>query len=79
MNRILSIGAGLLLSQAAMAQIGTPYCFGNGCPCANDDAAAGCGNSGDDGDPSTCFGVDDPVFATTRGKAQHPFAFEPSI
>jgi hypothetical protein len=24
---------------------GTPYCFGTGCPCGNDDPGAGCGNS----------------------------------
>ncbi|MDA1263768.1 MAG: hypothetical protein O2816_01660 [Planctomycetota bacterium] len=53
MNRILSFGTGLLLAQAAAAQIGTPYCFGNSCPCGNDDAAAGCGNFGFDGDTAT--------------------------
>jgi len=25
--------------------LGTPFCFGNGCPCGNDDATAGCANS----------------------------------
>ena len=38
---------------AARAQVGSPYCFGSGCPCANDDPAGGCGNAGFDGNPST--------------------------
>ena len=37
----------------ASAQVGVPYCHGNGCPCANDDPSAGCGNDGIDGDPAT--------------------------
>ncbi len=29
----------------SVARPGTPYCFGNACPCANDDLEAGCANS----------------------------------
>ncbi len=45
----------LAVSPAAVAtgQIGTPFCPGTGCPCANDDPGAGCGNSGIDGDPAS--------------------------
>lgn len=41
------------LALAASGQVGAPYCTGTGCPCGNDDPAAGCGNLGDDGDPTT--------------------------
>jgi hypothetical protein len=37
----------------ASAQVGTPYCFGNACPCGNDDPTAGCGNAGFDGNAAT--------------------------
>lgn len=46
----------LLLPTARLApaqQVGTPYCFGTGCPCGNDDPGAGCGNAGLDGLPSS--------------------------
>ncbi|MFT5155309.1 MAG: hypothetical protein ACI841_005320, partial [Planctomycetota bacterium] len=43
----------LFVDRAALAQVGTPYCFGTSCPCSNDDLAAGCGNSGIDGDSGT--------------------------
>ena len=33
----------------SLGQVGSPYCFGNGCPCGNDDPSAGCGNFGVDG------------------------------
>ena len=45
--------AALALASAAAAQVGTPHCFGNGCPCGNDDPTAGCGNNGFDGDAAT--------------------------
>ena len=45
--------AALTLASAAAAQVGTPHCFGNGCPCGNDDPTAGCGNNGFDGDAAT--------------------------
>lgn len=36
----------LILTPASYAQdVGDPYCFGNDCPCDNDDATAGCVNS----------------------------------
>ena len=43
----------VLATATAFGQIGSPYCFGVGCPCGNDDSSAGCGNFGKDGDPST--------------------------
>ena len=43
----------LLAMASAFAQIGGSYCFGTGCPCGNDDASAGCGNYGIDGDAGT--------------------------
>ena len=45
--------AALTLASVSAAQVGTPHCFGNACPCGNDDPTAGCGNSGFDGDAST--------------------------
>ncbi len=42
-----------LLTHVASGQIGSGYCYGTTCPCANDDATAGCGNSGVDGDVAT--------------------------
>lgn len=36
------------LAERAKAQLGEAYCFGLGCPCANDDPSAGCGNRGVD-------------------------------
>ncbi len=53
MTRTQLLGAALLLAGPAMAQIGTAHCFGNGCPCGNDDPAAGCGNFGFDGNTTT--------------------------
>ena len=49
----LALVPAFFLVENAAAQVGTPYCFGNGCPCANDDPGAGCGNDGIDGDPQT--------------------------
>ena len=43
----------LLFTPLASAQVGDPFCFGQGCPCNNDDPLAGCGNAGFDGSPST--------------------------
>lgn len=43
----------VIAAAPALGQIGTPYCFGVGCPCGNDDSSAGCGNFGKDGDPGT--------------------------
>ena len=42
-----------LVPPLASGQVGTPFCHGASCPCGNDDAAAGCGNHGFDGDRST--------------------------
>ena len=49
---------------------GTPYCFGNGCPCENDDADAGCINSSGVGSLLTAAGsasitADDITFTAT--------------
>lgn len=53
MMRFSLLAAGALLAAPAAAQIGSPHCFGNGCPCANDDPTAGCGNAGLDGNAAT--------------------------
>lgn len=53
MTRHVLLLALLALTPVAGAQIGSAYCFGNSCPCANDDPSAGCGNLGADGDVST--------------------------
>jgi hypothetical protein len=53
MKRILLYLATLLLAPTAAAQVGSEYCFGNSCPCGNDDPSAGCGNLGADGDVGT--------------------------
>ncbi|MFT7484275.1 MAG: hypothetical protein ACI9F9_000115 [Candidatus Paceibacteria bacterium] len=37
--------AAIVLGASASAGIGTAFCFGVGCPCANDDPLAGCANS----------------------------------
>jgi hypothetical protein len=43
----------LVAAAPSQGQIGSAYCFGTGCPCGNDDAAAGCGNHGFDADVTT--------------------------
>jgi hypothetical protein len=53
MIRFQLLGTALLLAGPVAAQVGTQHCFGNGCPCGNDDPSAGCGNFGFDGDVST--------------------------
>ncbi len=48
------VSIALLLAAAAplargAAQVGETYCFGNSCPCGNDDPFSGCANLGSDG------------------------------
>ena len=45
--------ASTLTAVPGAAQIVGPTCMGTGCPCANDDASAGCGNAGLDGSTAT--------------------------
>ncbi len=56
---------------------GSAFCFGTGCPCANDDAAAGCANSTGSGallafGGSASAGADDLVAQFTGGPAGKP-------
>lgn len=44
---------GWAMTSPLAAQVGEPFCPGDGCPCGNEDAAAGCGNDGIDGDTAT--------------------------
>jgi hypothetical protein len=53
MIRLNRLALQLLLSAPAAAQLGVPFCHGDGCPCGNEDAAAGCANAGLDGSPTT--------------------------
>ena len=51
--------------------LGTPYCFGTGCPCGNDDPTAGCANSTGSGALLTAGGTasaaaDDLLFSGTN-------------
>ena len=51
--------------------IGTPFCYGTSCPCANDDATAGCKNSTGHGAVlsaagSTSVSADDIVYTATN-------------
>jgi len=50
---LVALAAQLSIAPSAAAQVGSPYCFGVGCPCGNDDPAAGCGNRGWDGSTAT--------------------------
>ena len=50
LSTLLALAA---LPASSLAQVGAPYCFGSGCPCANDDPQAGCGNDGFDSDSLT--------------------------
>ena len=49
----LTISLALGLAQSVPAQVGAPLCFGESCPCGNDDPDAGCGNAGWDDDTTT--------------------------
>ncbi len=53
MRHLLLLVSAACFAPAAQAQVGTPFCFGDACPCGNDDPAAGCGNLGSDGNPAT--------------------------
>lgn len=58
-------------SDSTLGRTGSESCFGVGCPCANDEASAGCGNSTGDGAylagvGSLSVAVDDFALATTQ-------------
>ncbi|MEM8710062.1 MAG: hypothetical protein AAGG01_03855 [Planctomycetota bacterium] len=48
-----SAAAASPLQTSGLDQVGIPFCSGDGCPCGNDVADAGCGNDGLDGDLTT--------------------------
>lgn len=61
----------------SMGPPGDPYCFGTGCPCANEDTAAGCANSSGGGATLTAAGLpsvasDSVVFDVAGTPASKP-------